>query len=170
MNHFITFGNLLAMLPDSIIGTKPTPKYLKENDTPLLVSEDGKATVYKSGYIYYRSVNRDVVLNAYECQNFTYEMKKWICPLPRKEDVLIMDWYTVIVLKGEEQAALNLENDENDHRYKENIDTAAMVDFIPDNCNLEESLVNKLYVEEQGNSIYFLILKILVNRHFSKCR
>ena len=148
MKQIITFGMLLSMMPDTVTDTNPTPKYLREHDIPVLISSDGKAVAYQSGFIYYSSVSRDVVLNIHECWDFTYEMKKWICPMPRREDVLDMNWYTVIMLKGEEQAALNLENDENDHKYRENGSETALIESIPDTYDLEETLINKLYVQE----------------------
>ena len=145
----ITFGALLLKMPEEVTESNPSPKSLRENDTPLLVSTDGRAIAYESGYVYYRAVSREVVLNIHECWKFVYEGGKWLCPKNvRKEDVLAMDWYTVISLKGEEQAALNLENLENGHKYKEKNGETAMIEYIPDTYNLEESLVNKLYTQE----------------------
>ena len=145
----ITFGRLLSEMPEEITDTNPSPKSLRENDIPVLISGDGMAVVYKSGYVYYHAVSREVVLNIRECWKFTYEAGKWICPKDvKKEDILAMDWYTVISLKGEEQAALNLENLKNDHKYRENIQETAMIERIPDTYDLEESLINKLYVQE----------------------
>lgn len=145
----ITFGALLLKMPEEVTESNPSPKSLRENDTPLLVSTDGRAIAYESGYVYYRAVSREVVLNIHECWKFVYEGGKWLCPKNvRKEDVLAMDWYTVISVKGEEQAALNLENLENDHKYRENIQETAIIEHIPDTYELEESLINKLYVQE----------------------
>ena len=162
MKQAITFGMLLAVMPETVTDKNPTPKYLRENDIPILISQDGRAVAYQSGYVYYKSSIRDVVLNVHECWKFTYEMKKWICPVSRKE-VLKMDWYTVIVLKGEEQAALNLENRENDHRYRLTGTETDMIEHIPDTYDLEETLINKLYAQEllrmlPEKSSIFLIL------------
>lgn len=148
--QMITFKELLAYMPTEITGANPSSKYLKENDTPVLISADRRAIVYKSGYVYYRAASREVVLNILECGEFIYESGKWRYPENvKKEDILSMDWYTVIVLKGEEQAALNLENLENDHKHKDNL--GVIMDEFPDIYNLEESLLNKLYLQKFFN-------------------
>ena len=47
----ITFGRLLSEMPEEITDTNPSPKSLRENDIPVLISGDGMAVVYKSGYV-----------------------------------------------------------------------------------------------------------------------
>lgn len=67
----MTYFELLAMIPIEPSDKVPTDKYLRENDTPLVVSDDGSAVCYASGFVSYRSTVGTTVFSIFDCRTYT---------------------------------------------------------------------------------------------------
>lgn len=94
MNTHITLAQLFTLVPKKISGKVPTPKYLRENDTPIAISEDSTAICFTSGYVWYKATCGDTVFQIHRCTSYTYDSVDENNTFSiSKEEMLSMEWF-----------------------------------------------------------------------------
>lgn len=76
INDNTTFGELRALLPERIRGSKPTYKALREDESISVIADKktkgGQIFVYSNGYVYYRCEAGETILSIDECRTYSY--------------------------------------------------------------------------------------------------
>ncbi len=130
INAHITFMELRSLVSSQKIVKTPTPKYLRENDTPVAISEDGSTIAYSCGYVFYRSAAGNVVVSLDECRNYTYRFIdgdniSHSTSIISSEMIDKMEWQVAVALTAEDRADKNSGNrkgNRDEYRYDLNYD------------------------------------------------
>lgn len=130
MNEHITYKELLALVPQKIVGRAPSLKYLRENDTPIAISKDGTAICYESGFACYSNTSGTTVFSVRKCRKYTYDSnnKTYIAEIS-EEQMLEFEWYIPVMMYGESRIEHNQNYNECSHRYE--FDEEESIDDLP---------------------------------------
>lgn len=135
MNAHITLAQLFTLVPKKISGKVPTPKYLRENDTPIAISEDSTAICFTSGYVWYKATCGDTVFQIHRCTSYTYDSVDENNTFSiSKEEMLSMEWFFAVMIIGESRAEHNqADREEVKHRIDLNYEDNDPWESISDN-------------------------------------
>lgn len=118
MNAHISLRELLKLVPEKTTKRVPSAKWLRENCTPVAISDDGLTICYDNGFVCYAAISGETVFHIRKCKSYTYGSvnDKYIKNISEGE-MLEFEWYIPAIIYGESRAECNQNKNESNHRY-----------------------------------------------------